>query len=67
MDLHIKAYNLNHWFLSLYGFQYLHYSVTLLSQGETHFLVFSQTLIYMCSIHSNHKQLPCSNLVQIMK
>ena len=33
MNLHIKAYQLNHWLLSLYGFKYLHYSVTLLSRG----------------------------------
>ena len=33
MDLHIKAYHLNHWLLSLYGFKYLHYSVTLSSRG----------------------------------
>ena len=33
LDLHIKAYHLNHWLLSLYGFKYLHFSVTLLSQG----------------------------------
>ena len=33
MDLHIKAYHLNHWLLSLYAFKYLHYSVTLSSRG----------------------------------
>ena len=33
IDLHIKAYHLNHWLLSLYGFKYLHYSVTLSSLG----------------------------------
>ena len=33
MDLHNKAYNLNHWMLSLYAFKYLQCSVTLLSQG----------------------------------
>ena len=33
MDLHIMVYHLNHWLLSLYAFKYLHYSVTLLSQG----------------------------------
>ena len=35
MDLHIKAYHLNHWLL--YDFKYLHYSVTLLSQGLNQF------------------------------
>ena len=33
MDLHIKAYYLNHWLLSLYAFKALHCSVTLLSKG----------------------------------
>ena len=33
MDLHIKAYHLNHWLLSLYALKYLHYSVTLSSRG----------------------------------
>ena len=32
MDLHIKAYHLNHWLLSLYAFDDIHYSVTLLSR-----------------------------------
>ena len=32
IDLHIKAYHLNYWLLFLYGFKYLHYSVTLSSQ-----------------------------------
>ena len=45
IDLHIKAYDFNHWLLSLHGFKYLHYSVTLCRGGETHFLVFAQTLI----------------------
>ena len=37
MDLHIKAYHLNHWLLSLHEFRYLHYSVTLLSRGWNKF------------------------------
>ena len=37
MDLHIKAYHLNHWLLSLYGFRYLLYSVIPLSQGWNSF------------------------------
>ena len=37
MDLHNKAYHLNHWLLSLYGIKYLHYSVTLLSRGWNSF------------------------------
>ena len=36
-DLHIKAYHLKHWLLSLYGFKYLHYSLILLSQGGNSF------------------------------
>ena len=32
MDLHIKAFHLNHRLLSLYDFRYLHYSVTLSSR-----------------------------------
>ena len=36
-DLHIKIYHLNHCLLSLYGFKYLHYSVTLLSRGWNSF------------------------------
>ena len=35
--LHIKAYHLNHWMLSLYAFKYPHCSVTLLSQGWNYF------------------------------
>ena len=37
MDLHIKAYHLNRWLLSLYGLKYLHFSVTLLSRGWNSF------------------------------
>ena len=33
MDLHRKAYHLNHWLFSLHAFKYLHYSVTLSSRG----------------------------------
>ena len=47
MDLHINAYCLNHWLLSLYDLRHLHYSVPLLSRGETHFPVFAQILIYV--------------------
>ena len=32
-DLHMKAYHLNHWLLSLHELKYLHYSVTLSSRG----------------------------------
>ena len=42
MDLHIKAYHLNHWLMSLYVFKYLQCSVTLLSQGwNSYFGVYS--------------------------
>ena len=37
MDLHMKAYHLNHWLLSLHQFKYLHYSATLLSRGWNKF------------------------------
>ena len=44
MDLHIKAYHLNHWLVSLYAFKYLQYSVKKNCHGGgTNILVFSQT------------------------
>ena len=56
VDAYIYKKNIN--FLRIYisrpliwtigcGFKYLHYSVTLSLRGETHFLVFAQTLIYV--------------------
>ena len=37
MDLHMKAFHLNHWLLSSHEFKYLHYTVTLLSWGRNKF------------------------------
>ena len=43
LDLHIKAYHLNHWLLSLYAFKYLHCFVALSSWGWNYFFgVYSQ-------------------------
>ena len=47
LHLHIKAYHLNNWLLSLYASKYLHCSVTLSSRRGPIFLVFTQNLSYV--------------------
>ena len=37
MNLHIKAYHLNHWLLSLYALKYLQCSLTLLTRGWNYY------------------------------
>ena len=54
MDLHIKAYHLNHWLLSLYAFQFLYYPVTLSSRGwNLYFCVYSDLNVMQCTALNN--------------